>query len=112
MTTHHATLKAPWFQFVKDGKKTIECRLFDEKRQIVKKGDDIIFTNSFGDESIRRTVTKLRVFPTFRKALESGYIGDLLPNFNNVEDGIEAYYDIPEYKLNEKEYGVVLIYFV
>jgi len=41
-------LKQPYFDLVKDGKKTIELRLYDTKRQQLVPGDDIIFQN--GDD--------------------------------------------------------------
>ena len=41
------------FAMIKSGKKTIELRLFDEKRQQIKAGDAIEFTNTANGEKIR-----------------------------------------------------------
>ena len=43
---HYMSVKQPYFKQLKEGKKTIELRLFDEKRQKIKMGDYILFTNS------------------------------------------------------------------
>ena len=49
MKTHNMTLKQPYFDLIKNGKKTIELRLYDAKRQQIAPGDEIIFQN--GDKS-------------------------------------------------------------
>ncbi len=43
---HYMSVKQPYFNQLKEGKKIIELRLFDEKRQKIKMGDYILFTNS------------------------------------------------------------------
>ncbi len=45
MAEHELRLAAEPFENITSGKKTIESRLFDEKRQAIKLGDTIIFTN-------------------------------------------------------------------
>ncbi|MBO7244760.1 MAG: ASCH domain-containing protein [Alphaproteobacteria bacterium] len=42
---HYMSVKQPYFNLLKTGKKTIELRLFDEKRQKIKMGDYILFSN-------------------------------------------------------------------
>ena len=97
--------------------KTIECRLNDEKRQLIKKGDSIVFTDEYGEDGIKRVVGKKKVFPTFREALESCDLEDLLPIFTkslfySFEKALDVYYNIPGYKENEEKYGVVLFYLI
>ncbi len=54
------------FAAIKAGRKTIECRLFDEKRQKVAVGDEIIFTESENEkDTIRTEVTALYQYPSF-----------------------------------------------
>ena len=43
---HYMSVKPRYFNLLKEGEKTIELRLFDEKRQKIKMGDYILFTNS------------------------------------------------------------------
>ena len=44
------------FEMIKSGKKTIELRLYDEKRRKIKVGDEIIFTNTVNGETLNKTV--------------------------------------------------------
>ena len=43
--THYMNLASEPFEQISSGAKTIELRLYDEKRQAVSAGDTIIFTN-------------------------------------------------------------------
>lgn len=45
MTTHQLRLATEPFDVIVSGNKTIESRLYDEKRQKIQIGDQIIFTN-------------------------------------------------------------------
>lgn len=85
--------------------KTIEMRLFDEKRQKIKVGDHIVFTNIEGGEKIETKVIALHQFGSF---------ADLYANFNKEALGYEKrekadpkdmakYYDPAE----QKQFGVV-----
>lgn len=54
MATHSLQLWAVSFNDIARGAKTIESRLFDEKRQKIQLGDEITFTNR---ENIEQTIT-------------------------------------------------------
>jgi ASC-1-like (ASCH) protein len=45
MSTHHLQLATRPFSAIASGKKTIESRLFDDKRQLIQIGDTIEFAN-------------------------------------------------------------------
>ena len=45
MTTHQLTLATEPFNAITSSNKTIESRLYDEKRQKIQIGDQIVFTN-------------------------------------------------------------------
>ena len=45
MTTHQLKLATEPFNAITSGNKTIESRLYDEKRQKIQLGDEIVFTN-------------------------------------------------------------------
>ena len=66
MNLHHLP-----FEMVKSGKKTIELRLNDEKRQLIKIGDKIVFTNTNTKEKLTVTVIKLHKFETFNELYDS-----------------------------------------
>ena len=45
MITHQLKLATEPFNAITSGNKTIESRLYDEKRQKIQLGDEIVFTN-------------------------------------------------------------------
>ena len=53
------------FEMIKSGQKTIELRLYDEKRQLVNIGDEIVFTNTVTGETLQTKVLKLHRFDSF-----------------------------------------------
>lgn len=66
--THYMHLQDVPFQKIAAGEKTIELRLYDEKRKEVKVGDTIIFDN-LADRNARisATVTALHLFQSFEE---------------------------------------------
>lgn len=57
---HKLNVKEKYYNMLKSGVKTIELRLFDEKRQQIKVGDDIEFSNnSATDDKFTAKVIKL-----------------------------------------------------
>ena len=105
---HTMKLKpAPFFQ-IKEGKKTIELRLYDEKRQLVSVGDIIDFVNTDNEEDMISTmVEELYVFDTFDELyknlplLECGYTEENVPKASSAD--MEKYYS----KEEQSRYGVV-----
>ncbi len=93
------------FNLIKAGTKTIEMRLNDEKRQLLKENDLIEFTNRDTLETILVEVVKLHKFASF---------AELYKNFNKVALGydqnevanpqdMEKYYS----KEEQDKYGVL-----
>lgn len=64
---HYMKLQPKPFHQIKNGSKEIEMRLYDEKRQKIKVGDRIKFTNIENGETIETTVEKLYVFSSFKE---------------------------------------------
>lgn len=64
--THEMRLWEAPFRAVASGRKTVEMRLYDPKRQSVRVGDAIHFTLADGHESVTAEVTALHVYPDFR----------------------------------------------
>jgi len=95
------------FEMIKSGKKTIELRLYDEKRQQVKTGDNIIFTNTATGEILNTTILKLHRFDTFDELYNSlpllicGYTTENVEKANPAD--MEQYYS----KEEQEKYGVV-----
>ena len=65
--THYMKLASEPFEQIRFGAKTIELRLYDEKRQAVSAGDTIIFTNLADKLQISAKVLKLYIFDSFKE---------------------------------------------
>ena len=106
-TVHWMKLHASPFEMIKSGAKTIELRLYDEKRQKIKVGDDIIFTNSVTGEKMCATVKKLHLFDSFAELyaslplLQCGYTAEDVDTARPSD--MEQYYSAEE----QRKYGVV-----
>lgn len=64
---HYMKLQEQPFFAIKNGEKTIEMRLFDEKRQLIKVGDYIEFKNIVTEEKIIAQVVQLFKFENFEQ---------------------------------------------
>ena len=104
---HYMKLHNDPFNLIKSGTKTIELRLNDLKRQKIKVGDLIEFTNRITDEKMVVRVVDLIKFNSF---------SDLYKNFSKVSMGyrededanpsdMERYYSLEE----QEKYGVLAI---
>ena len=107
MTVHEMKLRPEPFTKIKSGTKTIELRLYDEKRQKIRVGDLIIFTSTETGEQIRATVKKLHRFDSFEALYKSlpllkcGYTADDVDRAQPSD--MESYYSAEE----QQKYGVV-----
>lgn len=63
--THSMQLTPSPFQMIKEGTKTIELQLFDEKRRKIQIGDIIEFSNTDTGEKIGAKVSAQYVFDSF-----------------------------------------------
>ena len=63
-------LAAEYFEKIGNGTKTIECRLYDEKRKMLQVGDVVEFSNAQHEESrILTQIIALHVFSSFSELL-------------------------------------------
>ena len=60
--THQMQLQPEPFDMIKSDEKTIELRLYDEKRRKIRIGDEIVFTNTENGETLAVRVIDLAVF--------------------------------------------------
>ena len=102
---HEMRLHNEPFVLIKNGTKTIELRLNDEKRRQIKVGDIITFTNRSNNEQISTVVINLHKYDSFE---------ELYKHFDKVEMGyaedepaeskdMEVYYS----KEEQDKYGVL-----
>ena len=69
--THEMSLREAPFRAVASGRKVIEMRLYDPKRQLIQAGDEIRFTLVGGDESVTALVAGHHYFPSFAELYEA-----------------------------------------
>ena len=95
------------FDLIKAGSKTVEMRLFDEKRRKLSIGGLIVFTNAKTKEELIVEIVDLKQFDSFEslyanyKKTDLGYKDD---EFAKSEDML-TYYSVEEIK----KYGVIAI---
>ncbi len=68
---HYMNLNKEPFDMIASGKKTIELRLYDEKRRKIKVDDEIVFTSLPDGAKLNTRVKKLYVFDSFEHLYES-----------------------------------------
>ena len=102
---HSMKLKQQPFEAIKSGTKTIEMRLYDDKRRKVQVGDIIEFTSLTNGEKLQVVVVALHILPSFE---------DIYNKFDKVllgyaEHEIALYTDMEQYYLPTEieKYGVV-----
>lgn len=105
---HYMNIHPQPFSMIASGNKTIELRLFDEKRQLVSIGDTLIFTNTEDvNSTISCTVKKLHVFANFDELYQAlpldkcGYLPEKIATASARD--METYYSLEK----QKCYGVV-----
>lgn len=93
------------FELLKNGKKRVEMRLYDEKRRKLKKYDQIEFTDTDTKEKLILVIEDIYIFPDFK---------ELYQHFSKVELGYlpeeeASYEDMYKYYSSEDilKYGVV-----
>lgn len=97
------------FALVKNGSKTIELRLYDEKRKLVKVGDFINFKNINTEEIVKVVVKEINVYDNFEELYK--YYDKKLMGYS--EDDIASPSDMNKYYSDDEQikYGVVAIIF-
>ncbi|WP_010479551.1 ASCH domain-containing protein [Thermococcus zilligii] len=103
MATWRMGLQEEYLRAIAEGRKKIEGRLYDEKRQGIKPGDTIIF-----EDRLMCVVKDVRVYSSFREMLESEGIENVLPGVGDIEEGVKVYRKFYSEE-KERKYGVVAI---
>lgn len=108
MREHIMNLTPSPMKNIREGKKTIELRLYDEKRQLISVGDTIKFISTEDtNDTLCVSVEDLFVFKSFAELydnlplLECGYTEENVSAAS--PDDMDKYYP----KEKQKQYGVV-----
>ena len=104
---HEMRLNNEPFNKIKEGTKTVELRLLDEKRKALRVGDKIIFTNRANNEKIDVLVTNLFKADSFAPIYEKYFY--VAMGYNEEDDAKPE--DMEEYYSKEeiKKYGCIAI---
>ena len=102
---HEMGLQSKYFDYIKNGTKRIELRLFDEKRQKIRLGDIIEFTNPDGEMLAVKVVGLLRYesFEELFRDFDISMLADASMTKRELLDVLNGFY--PSDKQNEM--GVV-----
>ena len=100
---HEMKLKPDPFDRIVAGKKKIEFRLLDEKRQLINQGDQIIFTNTYNGKTISTCVEEMYLASSFEKLKEVLIKKNLIEETDFEPSAMLKYYSREE----EEKYGVV-----
>ena len=104
---HTMKLRPSPFRMILCGEKTYELRLYDEKRQCIKIGDEIEFVNTKTEEQLVVSVKNIHIFKNFTELYQAlpllicGYTEENLASANPAD--MEEYYS----KEKQAQYGVV-----
>lgn len=108
MKNHTMNLKPSPFKMIREGNKTIELRLYDEKRKMISVGDVITFTNTIdSNDTLCARVIDLYIFNSFNELyknlplMECGYTKEDIDIASPCD--MEKYYS----KEMQQQYGVV-----
>ena len=98
-------LQPKYFDFIKDGTKRIELRLYDEKRRSIQLGDIIEFAKS-DDEKFKAKVVGLLQYNSFANLFEDFDISILADSSMTKQELLEV---LGEFYSEEKqaEFGVI-----
>ena len=93
MTTHSLSLSSPWYEHVASGRKRYEGRRRTPKVDAIQPGDTVVFTHTTDASlpSVSRIVVQVLPFDTFRDALDSLPLADVLPGVQSTDAGCAVY---------------------
>ena len=105
MTIHEMNLQPKYYDFIKNGTKRIELRLYDEKRQKIKLGDKIEFSKSESDKFTAKVIGLLR-YDTFEHLFNDFDIKILADDSMTKSEllGVLEEFYTPQ---KQEEYGVI-----
>ena len=106
--THQMNLNAAPFEMIEQGIKTIELRLWDERRSLLRVGDEIVFVHTENPERILRTrVLALHRFSSFEELYRNLPLTKCGYTEEDVATADPSDMDVYYSKEKQAQYGVV-----
>lgn len=103
------TVWPPFFDEICAGKKTVEGRPLTPRYMNLKTGDLIQIVDKGACNSFVVEITRLTKYSSFAEMLENEGTSNCLPGIGSKEQGVEAYYSFPNYRDQERQYGVIAL---
>jgi len=105
-----------YFNYIKDGIKLYETRVYDKKRQELNLLDIIEFSDRNSKNTFTAIITELSYFKNFKDAIEEVGIKKVLPNARSLKEGVKIYESFPHgegatFKEGAAKYGVIRMTF-
>lgn len=107
-----------YFDYIKNGKKLYETRVYDKKRREIKLLEEVTFIDrSDNTRTFKAIIIELSYFKNFKEAIEEVGIKKVLPNAKSLDEGVKLYHQFPSgeggtFKEAAKKYGVLRMKFV
>ena len=115
MSNHEMKLDTIYFDYIKDGKKIYETRVYDEKRKEIKLLDVVLFKDRGSNRTFKAKIIQLSYFKNFKDAIEDSGLKKVLPNAKSVTEGVKLYEQFPHstgtFKTGAKKFGVLRMKF-
>ena len=99
-------LRHEFFNYIKNGNKRIELRLYDEKRKLIKIADRIEFTDLDTNNKIETVVRNIYRFNSFSDLIDNfsiDQLADIKYNKNDLINILNPFYTKDE----QRKYGVI-----
>ena len=106
-----------YFDYIKNGIKLYETRIYDKKRRNISLLDKVKFIDKADSKrSFYAVISELSYYNNFEDAISEVGIKKVLPNARSLKDGIEIYNNFPHgegstYKEAASKYGVLRMKF-
>ncbi|MCR5767677.1 MAG: ASCH domain-containing protein [Lachnospiraceae bacterium] len=108
MKIHNMNLTPSPMEMIREGKKTIELRLFDEKRKQISIGDIIIFTNTENNNDLLYVkVEDLYIFDSFEELYRKLPLSECGYTENDIDSASPHDMDVYYPKEKQRLHGVV-----
>ena len=105
-----------YYDYIVNGIKIYETRVFDEKRRQIKLLDEITFINREDRKTFKAIIVELSYFDNFKDAIAEVGIKKVLPNAKSLKEGVHIYNSFPHdkgsYKEGAKKFGVLRMKFM
>ena len=104
-----------YFDYISEGKKIYETRVYDDKRRKIKLLDIVNFYDRGSERNFKAMIVELSYFDNFEEAITEVGIEKVLPNAETLEEGVKLYegfsHSEGNFKKGAKKFGVLRMKF-